>query len=233
MNLPWFALTNHPRFTWFPRTQRRFSAGLGPRVVSAYTESNAPLLMESKRSNVFMIKRTRNPCWFHNNGGCSKSNVECVYEHTDSDMRKPRHLQHPCVGFHTRGFCHFDNLCRCDHSYELTAVEWKHHFDMEFPGIGYLDAPCDVREPNDSAAPAKLNRTLTMTDFSCLPIPDFPCLPIRNISRTPLFSFMPTMNPEDDEEGAVSFMPTMNPDAVPFIPAMNPDAAPFIPSTIV
>ncbi len=82
------------------------------------------------------------PCWYYNQGGCSKSAEECVYQHVLVEgMRKPIHLQHPCHYFHhiTPLECRRGEKCGGDHNYELTAFEWKHHFPSEaFPGVGYL-----------------------------------------------------------------------------------------------
>ena len=94
-----------------------------------------------------LAKRTprkfNTPCWYFNQGGCSKSAEECAYNHVlDSDMRKPLHLQHPCPFYHHRTplQCRRGNTCGGDHFYELTADEWMHHFsDVEFPGDDYFE----------------------------------------------------------------------------------------------
>lgn len=92
-------------------------------------------------------KRTKidKPCWWHNNGGCTKSADECVYQHIIvENIRKPIHLQHPCVWMHARtpGVCRNGKGCGGDHDYELTAEEWKHHFPhIEYRGVGYLKPP--------------------------------------------------------------------------------------------
>nr|QBK87119.1 MAG: hypothetical protein LCMAC201_00210 [Marseillevirus LCMAC201] len=59
-------------------------------------------------------------------------------------MRKPIHLQHPCIYYHHNLFCNREKICTFDH-YELTSDEWKHHFPkVVFPGVGYL-----TRKPKD------------------------------------------------------------------------------------
>ena len=82
------------------------------------------------------------PCWWFNKGGCSKSDADCIYQHViDPSLRKPIHLQHPCVWMHLRstGSCRNGRSCGGDHDYELTAEEWKHHYPTaQFPGEGYL-----------------------------------------------------------------------------------------------
>jgi hypothetical protein len=88
--------------------------------------------------------KQKTPCWYFNQGGCSKSAEECTFEHiVDRNMRKPLHLQHPCPFYHHRTplQCRRGNQCGGDHFYELTADEWKHHFaEIPFPGEGYFDA---------------------------------------------------------------------------------------------
>ena len=84
-------------------------------------------------------RKASNPCWFFNQGQCSKSGDECLFEHVKADMRKPRWLQHPCTSYHCSGYCDHGNRCRGDHEYELTEDEWKYHFPRDrFPGNGYL-----------------------------------------------------------------------------------------------
>jgi len=80
------------------------------------------------------------PCWFYNNGGCLKSDNNCICEHIMvPNMRKPIHLQHPCKMWHYYTPLKCRNNCNDDHSYELTEIEWKHHFpDVVYPGIGYF-----------------------------------------------------------------------------------------------
>ena len=83
--------------------------------------------------------KTRQPCWFFNRDGCSKSDLECECDHVVApNMRKPRNLQHPCLWHHVCGYCRLGNRWGGDHDYELTAPEWKHHFSEPFPGDGYL-----------------------------------------------------------------------------------------------
>ncbi len=90
-------------------------------------------------------RKIQSPCWYYNKQGCSKSADECIYLHVSApDMRKPIHLQHPCPFFHykTPLCCRRGDQCSGDHSYELTAEEWKHHFPgLEYPGAGYLTRP--------------------------------------------------------------------------------------------
>lgn len=87
-------------------------------------------------------RQQRRPCWYHNNGGCSKSAEACVYDHVIvKDLRKPIHLQHPCVFFHhqTPAQCVNGDACGGDHFYELTESEWRHHFpEFPYPGTGYI-----------------------------------------------------------------------------------------------
>ena len=88
-------------------------------------------------------KIKKQPCWFFNNGGCTKSERDCICEHIKvPNMRKPLHLQHPCKFWHcfTPLQCKNGNNCGGDHSYELTKDEWTIHFPKsEYPGIGYLN----------------------------------------------------------------------------------------------
>lgn len=92
-----------------------------------------------------LVRRTvryKAPCWYFNQGGCTKTAQECTYEHViDKSLRKPLRLQHPCPFFHYRTplQCRRGDNCDKDHSYELTANEWKHHFpSVEYPGDGYF-----------------------------------------------------------------------------------------------
>lgn len=84
------------------------------------------------------------PCWFHNNGGCTKTDDQCRFDHVIATVRKPLFLQRPCRWYHyeTPRQCRAGDHCKWDHSYELTEKEWRHHFEgLRYPGRGYLAAP--------------------------------------------------------------------------------------------
>jgi hypothetical protein len=85
-------------------------------------------------------KRNRGPCWFYNNGGCSKSAELCTYEHIEvKGVKKPLPIQRPCAYFHTGTGCTKIDSCQFDH-FELSESEWKYHFPgVRYPGKGYLN----------------------------------------------------------------------------------------------
>jgi len=96
------------------------------------------------------LQKVAHVCWWYNNGGCSKSAEDCKYRHEEhNDMRKPLHLQHPCVWMHvkTPGQCR-NKKCGGDHDYELTTDEWKHHFPQHPYTAGYLNKKLDEEFPN-------------------------------------------------------------------------------------
>ena len=67
------------------------------------------------------------PCWWHNTIGCTKSAEECVYNHVKAPgLRKPLHLQRPCLFHHKLGGCSKKG-CKQDH-FDLTDDEWDHHW---------------------------------------------------------------------------------------------------------
>ena len=75
----------------------------------------------------------RSPCWYFNHGGCAKKADECIYSHiVDKTMRKPIHLQRPCIFFHlkTPGQCKKSD-CKNDHDYVLSESEWNHHYPQD------------------------------------------------------------------------------------------------------
>jgi len=94
-------------------------------------------------------RRKIHPCWWFNQGGCVKTAEECSYRHERvENLRKPLHLQHPCIQMHvkTPGKCSNGKGCGGDHNYELTFDEWRHHFpNYEYKGAGYLT----VKSNND------------------------------------------------------------------------------------
>jgi hypothetical protein len=110
--------------------------------MSARSRSSASTARPSARTTT--PTRPKSPCWYFNQGGCNKSDSECIYAHViDKTMRKPINLQHPCPFWHhkTPLTCRFGDKCKGDHFYELTASEWKKSFaDIQYPGEGYFEA---------------------------------------------------------------------------------------------
>jgi len=116
-------------------------------------------------------KKSELACWWYNNGGCNKSDSECMYVHKYvKNIRKPMHLQHPCIWMHvkTPGFCKNGNSCGGDHDYELLENEWIHHFpNYKYKGVGYL------------------NKTNTPENNEDILLKDFPNLPNKEKVLTP------------------------------------------------
>jgi hypothetical protein len=96
------------------------------------------------------LRKFSTPCWYYNNGGCTKSAAECTYTHVNTNnIRKPLNIQHPCRFYHyvTPGRCPFGSTCKGDHSYELTLAEWKHHFPkIPYPGEDYINPQIDSKD---------------------------------------------------------------------------------------
>lgn len=141
------------------------------------------------------------PCWWFNRGGCSKSADDCVYQHVIlSDIRKPIHLQHPCVWMHVRtpGHCRRGSECGGDHDYELTADEWKHHFPtFAYQGVGYMKDKISNRAIGDRSAQRRARpsvRTPALKQKKPSPPVDntdeFPTLaaPIKAVKPHPVWS---------------------------------------------
>ncbi len=157
----------------------------------------------------------RGPCWYFNHGGCTKSADACSYNHIiDPTMKKPLHLQHPCLYFHLRtpGKCTKINTgCHGDHDYVLTEDEWFHHFPNDrrpVPKAELLDewSEEEGEEYDENGFPINPPNTPELTESSLVvPVltemkPESPRVLVPVLSSDPKWTPLGSFNWADDED---------------------------------